>query len=121
MLRLDRKPRRVFSGKPSFELRRRLQAQKTPQIEGVVEAGALVMQHHVVGAGDAHDVIHARCAKHGQQRVHVILVGLDVVGVANVATHGQPKKLAAKMIFQPGACNLLPVVQILRPDEPHPC
>jgi hypothetical protein len=31
------------------------------EVEGVVEGGALVVEHDVVGAGDAHDGVGSRC------------------------------------------------------------
>ena len=40
---------------PLGELRRGPQAEDVAQIQGVVKAGALVIQHHVVGARHAHD------------------------------------------------------------------
>ena len=102
---------------PGFELRRGPEAEDAAQIERVVKAGALVVEHHVVGAGHAHDVVHSGRAQQGEQRVHVVLVGFGVVGVADVAAHGQAEQLAAEMIFEAGAGDLLAVVQIFRPDE----
>ena len=52
-----------------------------------------------------------------EQRVHVVLIGLGVVGVADVAAHGQAEELAAEVVFQAGADDLLAVVEILGADE----
>ena len=87
------------------------------QIERVMERSALIGQHDVVGARNAHDVIAAGDAQQGQQIVHVVLVRLGMVGVADVAAHRQAQQLAAEMIFQPGADDLLAVIQIFGPDE----
>jgi hypothetical protein len=40
-----------------------------------------------------------------------------VVGVADVAAHGQAEQLAAEVVFQAGADDLLAVVEILGADE----
>ena len=109
----------LLARKPRFKFRRRPKAENLAHIERVVEAGALVVQHHIVRARHAHDVIHARGAQQRQQRVHVVLIGLRVIGVTHIAAHGQAQQLAAKMILQSGADNLLAVVQILRTDEAH--
>ena len=49
--------------------------------------------------------------------IHVVLVGLGVVGVADVAAHRHAEQLAAKMVFEPGANDLLAVVEVLGADE----
>ncbi|KAI3488917.1 hypothetical protein L1887_46947 [Cichorium endivia] len=79
--------------------------------EGVVEGGGLVVEHDVVGAGDAHDEVDPGHPEQGQQGVHVVLVGLGVVGVADVAAHGHAEQLAAEVVLEPGADDLLAVVQ----------
>jgi hypothetical protein len=84
-----------------------------------VKTGALVVEHHVVCARHAHDVVHARRAQQGQQRIHIVLVGLGVVGIADIAAHGQAEQFAAEMIFEAGAGDLFAVVQVLGPDEAH--
>ena len=104
---------------PGLELGRRAAAEQVAHGEGVVERGALVAQHDVVGAGHAHHEVDARGGEQGQQRVHVVLVGLGMIGVAGVAAHRQAHELAAEMILEPGANDLLPVVEIFRPDEAH--
>ena len=86
-------------------------------VERIVERRALVVQHHVVRARHAHDVVHAGHAEQRQQRVHVVLVGLGVVGVADVAAHRQAEQLAAEVVLQPGADDLLAVVEVLGADE----
>ena len=75
------------------------------------------MEHDVVRARHAHDVVDAGRAEQREQRVHVVLVRLGVVGVAHVAAHGQAQQLAAEMVFETGALNLLAVVQIFGTDE----
>ncbi len=103
--------------KPCFEFGRGAQSEERAQIERVVERSALVVQHDVVGAGHAHDVVHACGAEQSQQGIHVILIGLGVVGVADVAAHGQAEQFAAEVVFEAGAHDLLAVVQILGSDE----
>ena len=61
--------------------------------------------------------LHAGGGQQREQRVHVVLVGLGVVGVADVDPHRQAQQLAAEMILQPGADDLLAVVEIFRADE----
>src|ERR1700704_2419485 len=69
---------------PVVEFRRPLQAEQVADIEGIVERGGLVVQHDVVGAGHPHDEGDAGCRKQGQEVVHVVLVGLGMVGVTDV-------------------------------------
>ena len=90
-------------------------------IQRIVERGALVVEHHVVRAGHAHHEVHAGHGQQRQQRIHVVLIGLGVIGVANVAAHGQAEQLAAEMIFEAGANDLLAVEEILRADETDDC
>src|SRR5262249_61884510 len=47
------------------------------------------------------------------------IFGLGVVGVADVDAHRHAHQLAAEMILQAGAGDLLAVVEIFRPDEAH--
>ena len=108
---------RAVAGEPGFELGGGAEAEDAAQVERVVEAGALVVEHDVVGAGHAHDVVDAGGAEQREQRVHVVLVGLGVVGVADVAAHGQAEQLAAEVVFEAGAEDLLAVVEILGADE----
>ena len=104
---------------PGFEFGRGAQAQHAAHIQRVVKRRSLVVQHDVVRAGNAHHKIAARHTQEREQHVHVVLVGLGMVGVADIATHRQAEQLAAKMVFQSGAGDLLGVKQILRPDEAH--
>ncbi len=83
-----------------------------------MERGGLVVEHDVVGAGDAHDEVDPGHTQQGQQGVHVILVSLGVVGVADIATHRHAQQLAAEVVFQACADDLLAVVQVLGADEP---
>ena len=82
-----------------------------------MEGCALVVEHDVIRAGDAHDVVDAGGAEHREQGVHVVLVGFGVVGVADVAAHGEAEELAAEVVFQARAEDLLAVVEVLRADE----
>ena len=61
--------------------------------------------------------LHARHAQQREQLIHVILIGFGVIGVADVAAHRQAEQLAAEMIFESGADDLLAIVQILRADK----
>ena len=75
---------------------------------------ALVAEHDVVGAGHRDDERRAGRAEQRQQGVHVVLVGLGVVGVADVDAHRQAEQLAAEVVLEPGADDLLAVVEVLR-------
>ena len=103
---------------PGLELRRRPQAQHRAHIERVMKAGRLIAEHDVVGAGDAHDVVAARRRRAVSGDVHVVLIGLGMIGVADVNTHRQAEQLAAEMIFEPGADDLLAVVRYSGPMKP---
>ena len=78
---------------------------------------ALVAEHDVVRAGHAHHVRDPGRPEAREQGVHVVLVGLGVVGVADVAPHRQSHQLAAEVVLQPGTGDLLAVVQVLGADE----
>ena len=82
-----------------------------------MERRRLIIEHDVVGAGNAHDVVDARRAEQRQQDVHIVLIGFGVVRVADVAAHRQAEQLAAEMVLKPGADDLLAVVEIFGPDE----
>lgn len=102
---------------PGFELGGWAEVEEAAEVEGVVEGCALVVEHDVVGSGDAHDVVDACGAEHGEEGVHVVLVGFGVVGVADVAAHGEAEEFAAEVVFEAGAEDLLAVVEILGTDE----
>jgi len=87
--------------------------------ESVVITGGLIVQHHVVRARNAHEIITARGGKKHQKIVRGILIGRGVVGVANVAAHRESQQLAHEMIFQAGANDLPLIVKIFRTDEAH--
>lgn len=59
-----------------------------------MERRALAGKHHIVRARHAHNAGDAGDAQQRQQGVHVVLVGLGMVGVANVDPHRQAKDLA---------------------------
>ena len=86
-----------------------------------MERCALIVEHHVVGARNAHDETDARSPKQHQQRIHVVLIGLGMVRVANVAAERQAEQFAAEMIFKAGADDLLAVVEIFRADKADDC
>src|SRR6516162_1790353 len=109
----------ALAREPGLEFRRRAALQEIAHGERVVERRALIAEHDVVGAGHAHHEVDAGCGEQGEQRIHVVLVGLGVIGVADVAAHGQAEELAAEMILEPGADDLLAVVEMFRPDEAH--
>ena len=44
-----------------------------------------------------------------------------MVGVTHVHPHGEPHQFAAEVVLEAGADELLPVVQVLRADEPDHC
>lgn len=82
-----------------------------------MEGSTLVVQHDVVRARNTHDERDTRGTEQRQQRVHVVLIGFGVIGVAHVAAEWHSQQLAAKMILQPGPNNLLAIKQVLRPDK----
>ena len=82
-----------------------------------MEAGRLVVEHHVVGAGHSHEVVAPGGRQEQQQVIGRVLVGRRVIGVADVDAHGQAQQLAHEMIFQPGTDDLALVEEVLRPDE----
>ena len=95
----------------------RAEAQQAPQVERVVERRALVVEHDVVGAGHAHDEGQPGGAEQRHQGVHVVRVGFGMVGVADVAAQRHAEQLAAEVVLEAGADDLLAVVEVLRPDE----
>jgi hypothetical protein len=56
-------------------------------------------------------------ARREEQVVGGVLIGGSVVGVADVAAHGQSQQLAHEVILQPGPDDLPFVEQVFRPDE----
>jgi hypothetical protein len=62
--------------------------------------------------------LHAGDAEQREQRVHIVLVGLGVIGVADIAAHRDAQQLAAEVVLQAGADDLLAVVQVLGPMKP---
>ena len=88
-----------------------------PDVENVVEGEALIVEHDVVRSGNGDDEGCSGRRQHGQQNVHVVLVGLRVIRVADVATHRQAQELGAEMILEACSDDLLAVVEIFRSDE----
>ncbi len=91
-----------------------------PQLHGladrgdVVVAGGLVVEHHVVPVGYAHEIVAARRRQQHRQVFVVVLVGPHVVGIAAVAAHGQAVELAHEVVLQARADELAVVVQVFR-------
>src|SRR5438309_11427757 len=84
-----------------------------------METGGLVIQHHIISAGHAHKVV-ASCGGEQQKKiVGGVLVGGSMIGITDVAAHGQTQQFSHEVIFQSGANDLALVVEILRPDESH--
>jgi hypothetical protein len=106
---------------PGFELGSGSEVEEAAEVERVVEGGALVVEHDVICSGDSHDVVDTGGAEHGEERVHIVLIGFGVVGVADVAAHGEAEELAAEVIFEAGAEDLLAIVEIFRADEAYDC
>jgi len=77
------------------------------------------VQHDVVRAGNAHDIGAAGRAEQREQHIHVVLVGLGVIGVAHVHAHGQAQEFAAKVVLEPGPDDLLAVQEVFRADKSH--
>src|SRR5208282_6108371 len=77
----------------------------------------LVIEHNVISPRDAHNKVNTGHPKQGKQGVHVVLVGLRVIGVTDVTSHGKPQQLTAEVVFKPGAYDLLTIVQVFRPDK----
>ena len=67
----------------------------------------------------AHDEVDPGHAQEGQQPVHVVLIGLGMVGVADVHPHRQAEQFAAEVILQPRPGDLLAVIEVFGADEPH--
>ena len=105
------------ASQPRGKLGCRPQTEELRARERIVKTGRLVVEHHVVGAGHAHDVVAAGRGQQQQQVVGRVLVGRRVVGVADVHPHRQAEQLAHEVVLQPGADDLPLVVQVLRPDE----
>ena len=82
-----------------------------------MERRGLVVEHDVIRPGNAHDVSDTRHRQEREQHVHVILVGLGVVGVADVTAHRQAEELATEVVLKAGADDLLAVIEILGADE----
>src|SRR3981081_2828172 len=82
-----------------------------------MERRALILEHHVIRTRHAHNIVDPGCPKQSEQRIHVILVSLSVIGVADITSHRQSKQLAAEVVLQPSAKNLFAIVKILRPNK----
>ena len=108
---------KTVASEPGLKLRRWAQAEDAAEVQRIVEAGALVVEHDVIRAGDAHDLVDSGSTEEGEEGVHVVLVGLGVVGVADVAAHGEAEHLSAEVVLESGAGNLLAIVEVLRADE----
>src|SRR5262249_18566585 len=76
-----------------------------------------IVEHDVIRAGHAHEVVAARRRQQQKQIVSGVLVGSSVVRVADIASHGQSQELAHEMVFESSAYDLSFVIQVFRPDE----
>ena len=102
---------------PLVEFWRRAQSEHLTQVLGVVEGSRLVVQHHIVRAGDAHEIVAAGDGQQREQVVHVVLVGFGVICVADVAAHRDAEQLAAEVVLEAGPRDLFAVIQVLGADE----
>src|SRR5262249_21858006 len=82
-----------------------------------MERGALVAKHDVVGAWYPHYKIDTTRDQQAQQRVGIVLIRLGMVGVTDVNAHRHAHKLAAEMVLESGARDLLAIEQVFRPDK----
>ena len=103
--------------KPGFELGRRTQAEETAHVHGVMEGSGLIVEHHVVRAGNTDDVIASGRGQHGQKDIHVILIRVNVIRVADVAPHGHAHELGAEVVLQARPDDLLAVGKVFRAHE----
>ena len=101
---------------PILEFRSASPTERLADIEDVVERQALIVQHHVVSAGNRDNKGDPADAQQRQQHIHIVLIGFGMIGVANIASHRQAEQLAAEMILQPGADDLLAVDRDI-PDQ----
>src|SRR5882672_7264215 len=110
-------PGKTCPKQPIVKLRRPLQAEEVADIEGVMEGSGLIVQHNVIRPRHPHNKTDAGGGEQGQQIVHVVLIGLGVVGVANVDAERQAEQLAAEVVLESGTDDFLAVIKILRTDE----
>src|SRR5271154_2928126 len=115
----QRKLPRNVAPQPRLELGCRAQTKRGAKIKSIMKRRALILEHDIIGAWNAHDVVDPRRAQQREQRIHVVLIGFRVIRIADVAAHRQPQQLAAEMIFKSRAQNLLSVIKILRPDKAY--
>nr|GFB79129.1 hypothetical protein [Tanacetum cinerariifolium] len=92
-------------------------AKHLAHVQRIVEGGGLIAEHDIIGPRNAHDIVAAGHAEQRQQRIHIVLVGLGVVGVAHIHAHRQTQELAAKVVFEGRPDNLLAIVEVLGADE----
>lgn len=104
---------------PSLKFRCRPFPEHLPNEQRVMEGGALVGQHDVITPRDSHDVVTSGYAEQGEEVVHVVLVGLGMVGVANVTPHGKSEQLSAKMILKTCPDDLFGIIKIFRADKAY--
>ena len=102
---------------PILEFRSASPTERLADIENVVKRQALIVQHDVVGAGNRDDEGDARGAQQRQQRIHVVLIGFGMIGVADIASHRQAEQLAAEMVLEPSPDDFLAVIEIFRTYE----
>ncbi|MNN81142.1 hypothetical protein D3C81_1979320 [compost metagenome] len=86
-----------------------------------METGGLIVQHAVVGHWNPNKEIHPGSGQKHREIIHIILVCLHMIRIADVDTHGYPLDFPHEMIFQSGADHLLAVIQILRAYKSDHC
>src|SRR6266446_1849681 len=106
-----------YAKQPIVELRGAFQPEQIADIERVVERSRLIVQHDVIRSRHPHNEGYAGSGEQRQQIVHIVLVGLGVVGVTDVHAERQAEQLAAEMVLEPGTDDLLAVIEIFRADE----
>ena len=102
---------------PREEFRGGADIQEAANGERIVVARGLVVEHDVVGARNAHEVVASGGGEQDQEIVRGILIGGGVIRVADVAAHRQAEQLAHEMIFEACADDLALVEKIFGADE----
>lgn len=88
-----------------------------PEAQHIVVRQALIVEHDVVGAGNRDEEIHSGGCQKQRQIIHVILIGLGVVRVTDVAAHWDAEQLGAEVVLKPGARDFLSVVKVFGANE----
>ena len=105
--------------KPCLKLRYRLLFQQLPDTRHIVIAGGLIHQHNIIRLRQSHHIVNARRSQKCQDRLRVVLIGRHVVRITYVAAHRQSVQMPAEYVLKRRPCELLGVVDILRPHETY--